>query len=75
MRIISFTRALGRGHKEPHILDIFDFRPAAIIKKLNLKYIEYKRLAAYGHFGRSDYPWEKTDKVSDLKNKLENDYA
>lgn len=57
------------------ILDIFDFKPAAIIKELTLKNIEYRRLAAYGHFGRKGFPWEKTNKVIELKNKLEKSYA
>lgn len=57
------------------ILDIFDFKPAAIIRELTLKNIEYRRLAAYGHFGRKGFPWEKTNKVIELKNKLEKSYA
>lgn len=51
------------------INDLFDFRPGAIIKNLNLLRPLYKKVAAYGHFGRNDLdlPWEKLDKVSDLK--------
>ncbi len=47
----------------------FDFKPAAIIKKLNLKRPIYKQTACYGHFGRNDLnlPWEKLDKVNILK--------
>lgn len=47
----------------------FDLRPAAIIKDLDLKRPIYKNTAAYGHFGREDLdlPWEKTDKVGQLK--------
>lgn len=47
----------------------FDLRPAAIIKNLDLKKPIYKKLAAYGHFGREDLDlsWEKTDKVELLK--------
>lgn len=47
----------------------FDFRPAAIIRNLNLRRPIYKQVAAYGHFGRNDLdlPWEKLDKVSLLK--------
>lgn len=43
----------------------FDFRPAAIIRDLNLRRPIYKQVAAYGHFGRNDLdlPWEKLDKV------------
>ncbi len=51
------------------INDLFDFRPGAIIKNLNLLRPLYKKVAAYGHFGRDDLdlPWEKLDRVSDLK--------
>lgn len=47
----------------------FDFRPRAIIEKLNLKRPIYKKTAAYGHFGRDDkdFTWESTDKAEDLK--------
>jgi S-adenosylmethionine synthetase len=48
---------------------LFDFRPAAIIKRLDLRRPIYKQTAAYGHFGRSDLdlPWEKLDYVDALK--------
>lgn len=48
----------------------FDLRPAGIIKMLDLRRPIYKKTAAYGHFGRLDLdlPWEKTDKVDELKN-------
>lgn len=47
----------------------FDFRPAGIIKMLDLRRPIYKQTAAYGHFGRIDLdlPWEKTDMVDELK--------
>lgn len=47
----------------------FDFRPAAIIRDLNLRRPIYKQVASYGHFGRNDLdlPWEKLDKVSLLQ--------
>ena len=46
----------------------FDLRPAAIIKKLDLRRPIYKQLAAYGHFGRNDLDlsWERTDKAETL---------
>ena len=37
----------------------FDFRPAAIIERLNLRRPLYRSTAAYGHFGRADFPWEE----------------
>ena len=50
----------------------FDFRPAGIIKMLDLRRPIYKQTAAYGHFGRQDVdlPWEKLDRVEDLKKYL-----
>ncbi len=50
----------------------FDFRPAGIIKMLDLRRPIYKQTAAYGHFGRTDIdlPWERLDKVEDLKNSV-----
>ena len=54
------------------IRENFDFRPAGIIKMLDLRRPIYKQTAAYGHFGRNDLdlPWEKLDKVDDLKKYL-----
>lgn len=49
---------------------VFDFRPKAIIKQLGLKKPVFLRTAAYGHFGRPDFAWEKTDKIKALKNAL-----
>jgi len=51
------------------IMKVFDLRPAAIIKDLDLRRPIYRQLAAYGHMGRTDIdvPWEKTDKVEELK--------
>ncbi|MGI5922616.1 MAG: methionine adenosyltransferase [Lentisphaerae bacterium] len=49
---------------------IFDFRPAAIIRTLGLtkpKGWTYRQTAAYGHFGRDGFPWEKTDKIDELR--------
>lgn len=54
------------------IREIFDLRPAGIIKMLNLQRPIYRPTAAYGHFGRSEetFTWEKLDKVDALKNVL-----
>ncbi len=49
---------------------VFDFRPYALIKELGLlspKGWKYEDTAAYGHFGRSNFPWEKTDKAAALR--------
>lgn len=52
-----------------YIRELFDLRPAGIIKMLDLRRPIYKQTAAYGHFGRTDIdvPWEKTDKGAQLK--------
>ena len=54
------------------IRENFDLRPAGIIRMLDLRRPIYKQTAAYGHFGRTDVdlPWEKLDKVEDLKKYL-----
>ena len=52
------------------VLKEFDLRPAAIIEKLNLAAPVYYNTAAYGHFGKSAFAWEKTDKAEDLKRYL-----
>jgi S-adenosylmethionine synthetase len=49
----------------------FDFRPAAIIRDLNLRRPMYKDTAAYGHFGRKEFPWEATDRADELRAALE----
>lgn len=53
------------------VRELFDLRPAGIIKMLNLRRPIYKQTAAYGHFGRTDLnvPWEQTDKAEALKEK------
>ena len=52
--------------------EIFDLRPAAIVRALDLKRPIYRKTAAYGHFGRSDkeFTWEDTPRVDDLKQAL-----
>jgi len=54
------------------VQEIFDLRPAAIIRDLDLRKPIYKRTAAYGHFGRSEkeFSWERTTKIDDVKRAL-----
>ena len=63
---------LGLEEIDAIIRKHFDLRPAGIIKMLDLRRPIYKQTAAYGHFGRNDLdlPWEKLDKVEDLKKYL-----
>ncbi|TKI67011.1 methionine adenosyltransferase [Lysinibacillus mangiferihumi] len=53
------------------VRELFDLRPAGIIKMLDLRRPIYKQTAAYGHFGRTDLnvPWENTDKADALREK------
>ncbi len=55
---------------EVAIREIFGMKPAQIIKHLDLKRPIYSPTAAYGHFGRSEFSWEKLDRVADLKRLL-----
>ena len=48
------------------VLKVFDPRPAAIIKQLNLKQPIYTPTSSYGHFGREGFPWEATDRAAQL---------
>ncbi len=55
------------------VMDIFDLRPAAILRDLDLRRPIYKKTAAYGHFGRTDpesFTWERTDRADALKSAL-----
>lgn len=54
------------------ILQVFDLRPAAIIRDLDLKRPIYRQTAAYGHFGREgkDFTWEQTNRITDLRKAL-----
>jgi len=57
---------------ESSVREIFKLKPAGIIESLDLLRPIYSKTAAYGHFGRADaeFSWERTDKVSQLKNLL-----
>jgi S-adenosylmethionine synthetase len=62
----------GTEHVDPERLgdvvrEAFDFRPAAIIRDLDLRRPIYKDTAAYGHFGRKEFPWESTDRADELR--------
>ena len=53
------------------VQQVFDLRPAAILRDLGLRRPIYRQTAAYGHFGRTgDFPWEQTDRVGDLRSAL-----
>ena len=52
------------------ITELFDLRPAAIIRDLDLKQPIYLPTAAYGHFGRDGFPWEQTNRTDDVRSFL-----
>ena len=52
---------------EAAVQKTFDLSPAGIVKSLDLRQPIYQKTASYGHFGRAIFPWEKTDKIEDLK--------
>ena len=70
-----FVDSYGTGKFSDDVLaqiveEVFDLRPASIIRALDLKRPIYAQTAAYGHFGRDDIdlPWEQLNRVEDLKN-------
>ncbi|MET8794630.1 methionine adenosyltransferase domain-containing protein, partial [Streptomyces pseudogriseolus] len=69
-----FVETFGTAKVEPEkieraIDEVFDLRPAAIIRDLDLLRPIYAQTAAYGHFGRElpDFTWERTDRVDALR--------
>ncbi len=66
------TETVDRAKIAKAVDAIFDLRPAAIIRDLDLRRPIYQRTAAYGHFGRSDqgFTWEQTPRVDDLRREL-----
>lgn len=49
------------------VREFFDLRPYGLIKMLNLIQPIYRQTAAYGHFGREQFPWEKVDRANELR--------
>ncbi|WP_461145127.1 methionine adenosyltransferase domain-containing protein, partial [Salinifilum aidingensis] len=69
-----FVETFGTENVDPvkiqaAINEVFDLRPAAIVRDLDLLRPLYAQTAAYGHFGRTDLdlPWERTDRVEALQ--------
>ena len=70
VRVDTFgTGTVSDSALEDAVEKVFDLRPTAIIKRLDLRRPIYRQVAAYGHFGRPelDLPWERTDMVDALK--------
>ncbi len=68
------SETVDRASIEKAVDDVFDLRPAAILLDLDLRRPIYQATAAYGHFGRHTddglFPWERLDRVDDLKSAL-----
>ncbi len=73
VRVDTFgTGRVPDGEISAAVQDVFDLRPAAIIRALDLRRPIYRQVASYGHFGRPDLdlPWEQLTKMSDLQSRL-----
>jgi S-adenosylmethionine synthetase len=64
------TEQVDPGRIVEVVRELFDFRPAAIIRDLDLRKPIYRDTAAYGHFGRKGFSWEEPDRADDLKRAL-----
>jgi len=66
------TERVDRARIAKAVDALFDLRPAAIIRDLDLRKPQYQSTAAYGHFGRTDegFAWEQTPRVDDLRREL-----
>jgi S-adenosylmethionine synthetase len=64
------TEQVDPGRIVDSVWEAFDFRPGAIIRDLDLRRPIYEDTAAYGHFGRKEFPWEATDRADDLRRAL-----
>ena len=61
------TETVDESKIQQGVLEVFDFKPAAIVSQLDLLRPIYGQTTHYGHFGKSDLPWEQLTKVDDLK--------
>lgn len=64
------TGKVNETKLERAILNLFDMRPKAIIDQLDLLTPIYRKTAAYGHFGRKEFSWEKTDRAEEIASLL-----
>ena len=70
-----FVNSFGTGRvSDDRLVEIirenFDLRPYAIIETLGLRRPVFRKTAAYGHFGREEFAWERTDRAESLKKYL-----
>ena len=64
------TEKVSEVKIEKAILDVFSFKPADIVSQLDLLRPIYRGTTHYGHFGKSELPWEQMNKADDLKNSV-----
>ncbi|MDR2942249.1 MAG: methionine adenosyltransferase [Treponema sp.] len=64
------TGKVPEARIEKAVEKVFDLTPSGIIKALDLRKPIYQKTASYGHFGRPEFPWEKTDKIEELKKEI-----
>ncbi len=64
------TGKVNDAEMERIVRAVFDLRPAAIINSLELRKPVFRRTAAYGHFGREEFAWEKLDRLDDINNAI-----
>jgi S-adenosylmethionine synthetase len=67
VRVETVNPTISNEKISQAIQDVFDMRPAAIIEHLNMLQPIYRATAAYGHFGRPEFPWEASDRVAELQ--------
>jgi S-adenosylmethionine synthetase len=71
VRVDTFgTGVVGEDALCDAVTKVFDLRPAAIIRELDLKRPIYEKTAYHGHFGRADFPWEQLSRVAPLREAL-----
>ena len=67
VRVETVNPTIANEKISQAIQDVFDMRPAAIIERLNMLRPIYRETAAYGHFGRPEFPWEGSNRVVELQ--------
>ncbi len=67
VRVETVNPTISNEKISQAIQDVFDMRPAAIIEHLHMLQPIYRATAAYGHFGRPEFPWEASNRVAELQ--------
>ena len=64
------TEKVEEGKIEQAVREVFSFKPAEIVSQLNLLRPIYRETTHYGHFGKTDLPWEETSRADSLRNTI-----